>query len=356
MSFGECDSQVAQKAMNKLYKHEHTADIYFVFKSGERIPAHKYLLAAASELFDAMFYGPIKKEGDVEMDKVSAGGFVEFLQFFYSNTIKLTMTNIGDVMSYGHKYEVAESVNLCVWFLMENLTADNVLQAHGLAILFKHNDLRAKCKHLTSYYTEDVLQSASFLECDRTTLNYILALDVLSCPKTIVFGALMSWVKAASGKEELTKGIVQTHLSDLFYKIRFRSMGYDEFVSLLPAFGQLFTADEFNEILQMIGNENFQPKIFNTLHRTPTTHIITYPPSGVGAISINVPDFKCLAVGEHLNDVIINFYLQYIFLEVLTAEQKKKTHIFDTFFYESLTSKRIPDQHDTNVLKNGLSV
>lgn len=70
-------------------------------------------------------------------------------------------------------------------------------------------------------------------------------------------------------------------------------------------------------------------------------HILTYPSTGVGGISIYVPDFKCLAADEFLNDVIINFYLQYIFYEILTPDQRVRTHIFNTFFYEALTSKRV---------------
>lgn len=65
--------------------------------------------------------------------------------------------------------------------------------------------------------------------------------------------------------------------------------------------------------------------------------ILTYPSCGVGAISITANDFKCLATDEYLNDVIINFFIKYLFEEVLTANQKLVTYMFDTFFYETLS-------------------
>lgn len=249
---GEYEIGVAAEAIKKLYGDEKTADVHFTFKSKERVPAHKYLLAAASDVFDAMFYGPVKEKGDVEIDDASAVGFMEFLRFFYFNQIKLTMANIGDVLNLGQKYDINECVNLCLRFLIENLTIDNVLEVFSLAILFEQDDLREKCEDFIEYNTEEILQTTNFLECDRQVLNHILKLRSLSCSETVVFEAVMSWVKVASKQEELTKDIVETHLGDLFHEIRFRSMCYDEFVDLLPSYGKLFTGDEYREILQMV--------------------------------------------------------------------------------------------------------
>lgn len=143
----EYEIKIVTEAVKKLYQNEKTADVHFIFETEENIPAHKYLLAAARDVFDTMFYGSIKEKGDVKIGDVSAAVFMEFLRFFYFNTIKLTMANIFDIIHLGHKYEVAECFNLCVRYLGENLTVDNVHQVHSLAILFEQNELRAKCKN-----------------------------------------------------------------------------------------------------------------------------------------------------------------------------------------------------------------
>ncbi|XP_055316050.1 sentrin-specific protease 6-like isoform X2 [Sitodiplosis mosellana] len=88
----------------------------------------------------------------------------------------------------------------------------------------------------------------------------------------------------------------------------------------------------------------------NNNNESNIDHIVSYPSSGAGAISITVPDFQCLAVDEFLNDVIINFYLQYIAREVLTPEQEAKTHIFNTFFYEALSAR--PTSDSTSNFRN----
>lgn len=66
--------------------------------------------------------------------------------------------------------------------------------------------------------------------------------------------------------------------------------------------------------------------------------LLIYPSVGKGGIAINTEDFTCLAMEQYLNDVIIEFYLKWLFFEVLTEEQRQKTHIFSTFFYKRLTT------------------
>jgi sentrin-specific protease 7 len=66
--------------------------------------------------------------------------------------------------------------------------------------------------------------------------------------------------------------------------------------------------------------------------------LLIYPP-GRGGISISTIDYACLASDIYLNDVIIDFYLKYIECELLSPEQREKTHIFSQFFYKRLATK-----------------
>lgn len=70
-------------------------------------------------------------------------------------------------------------------------------------------------------------------------------------------------------------------------------------------------------------------------------NILIYPPTGKGGIPINTKDFICLGIDQYLNDVIIDFYLKYVHNEILTEEQRNKTHIFSTFFYNTLTNTKL---------------
>lgn len=73
-------------------------------------------------------------------------------------------------------------------------------------------------------------------------------------------------------------------------------------------------------------------------------NILIYPPTGKGGIPINTKDFICLGIDQYLNDVIIDFYLKYLHTEILTETQRAKTHIFSTFFYNTLTNTKLLGQ------------
>lgn len=70
------------------------------------------------------------------------------------------------------------------------------------------------------------------------------------------------------------------------------------------------------------------------------SNILIYPATGKGGIEVKANDYICLASDQYLNDVIIDFYLKYLLNQVLTVDQQAKTHIFSSFFYNTLTNTK----------------
>lgn len=259
-------NQIPNESGKLLYLDAETADVHFSLGS-DRIAAHKNLLAAASDVFKRMFYGPMKEKGDVTINGVCAAAFKEFLQFFYIDRVKLTIENVAEVMQLGDKYNVAKCIDLCVKFLKNALTFDNICTGLSLAILYDHNELLKFCEKRIIENTSAVFKSAAFLECDQQVLRYILDMNLFSCPEAEVFEACMLWVKTTSKQDKLTKEIVQTHFGDLFYTIRFASMKIKDIANLTDPYGFLFTFDEYREIIQMIELPAFKPQFFTAIQR-----------------------------------------------------------------------------------------
>ncbi|KAL2315295.1 SUMO deconjugating cysteine peptidase Ulp2 [Schizosaccharomyces pombe] len=71
------------------------------------------------------------------------------------------------------------------------------------------------------------------------------------------------------------------------------------------------------------------------------TTILVYPFSGTNSIAITNTDLTRLNEGEFLNDTIVDFYLRYLYCKLQTQNPSlaNDTHIFNTFFYNRLTSK-----------------
>jgi Ulp1 family protease len=50
-------------------------------------------------------------------------------------------------------------------------------------------------------------------------------------------------------------------------------------------------------------------------------------------MEVKIENYSCLSYKQLIDDVIVDFYLRYVFNEKLTEAQRKTTYIFKTFFY-----------------------
>lgn len=65
------------------------------------------------------------------------------------------------------------------------------------AIRYEHKELMKFCEKIIMRVTE-ILGSAGFLECEKSTLHFILKMDIVSCHGINMFEACMQWVKQKS--------------------------------------------------------------------------------------------------------------------------------------------------------------
>ena len=251
-------------SVHNLYLNDSMADVSFVFESENvRLPAHKLILAAASDVFKTMFYGDLPEKRDVKIVDATSEVFKLFLQFFYWSKVELPNGNVAEVMALGHKYNVPECTQICIDLLEETLDVENVFRCLGLAILYDLDGLKQHCETMIANRTTAVLKSQSFLEISRAILGNILEMEYMDCREKDLFEACMAWVKHASKQKYLTKEIVEAHLGPLFYNIRFGLMTINEFGPLSLAYGSVFSPDEYKEIVHMISVPGFKPTLFN---------------------------------------------------------------------------------------------
>lgn len=95
------------------------------------------------------------------------------------------------------------------------------------------------------------------------------------------------------------------------------------------------TTSEFNQMMKKVRDTCID---FDDSTSPENIRQILIYPQGKGGISINTEDYMCLATDQYLNDVIIDFYLNYLRINTLKKDQSSKTHIFSSFFYKRLTT------------------
>lgn len=250
---------------------EQKADIKFLFDSGNdtitAIQAHQSVLSAGSDVFKSMFDEMPKNRGEFNVKGVPKMLFKEFLKFFYQDDrVNLSAKNAYDLLNMGLKYKVQKCIDDCTRFLIKILSVGNVCNTLEFAIHFNQTDLIKKCEEFIIVNTEAVLRCRNFFSCTKDVLEHILRMNMLSWSEFHIFEACMAWVKHQSKETKLTKELVDKHLGDLFYEIRFRSITYRELCSLVNRYRDVLEED-FTTISDMITRPRFQADKFNVCPR-----------------------------------------------------------------------------------------
>jgi Ulp1 family protease len=60
--------------------------------------------------------------------------------------------------------------------------------------------------------------------------------------------------------------------------------------------------------------------------------------TGNSSISVTWNDYYCLEEGSFLNDTAIEFYIRWMY-DQWSDEKQKSCHIFNSFFYQNISSK-----------------
>lgn len=244
------------------------ADVWFVI-DGERIPSHKLILTAMSVYYKTMFYGSLPESGEINMNEanISPESFKEFLKFIYLVKPNLTIDNIEGVINMA-KISLSDDIFAeCEKFLKNAITKDCLFYAYQLALQYDMNSLNLLCEEEICVHIESALKSKSFLQFPYEFLQVILKSDSLACEEKDIFNACIAWAKAAcrrNGLDAANMEHLRGQLGDSLHQIRFTSMTNKDAAACIGPYPGLFTLDELQEIICMVGhNQTFQPKKFN---------------------------------------------------------------------------------------------
>ena len=260
-----------KSTMNKLFeKRSKTGDIKFIVDS-EEIYAHRCVLAALSPRYEAQFYGDLAEKDSIEVEEISSAAFKEFLQFFYTNEVTLTLENIEDVINLAKQSLVDELVIECINFLMTVIGIDKLLWCHQLALGYELKSLEEFCVKHIGINIENIFQNTDFLSCERDVLCRVLNFNSLNCNETVVFDGCIAWAQAKcerDGIDATDTANLRAALGESLLKIRFCSMKAEEFAAINRKYSGLLTAQESIEVFQTIilKASGEQPSIFDDVN------------------------------------------------------------------------------------------
>lgn len=277
-------SSYASDISHRLYLNQRSANVFFTFpNSSERIPAHKFILAMASCVFDQMFYGssPVVT-GDVLIAGHTPDTFKDFLKFFYLAEFTLKANNITDVVHLLHAYKMPKCLELCTRFWLKHYDDGNIndiCMAYELAIKFQMAKFQERCEHKIAIHFAEVLKTDTFLSSSFGVLHRILGFDSLLCDESVVLGACLDWARykcKENGKDENNMENLREYLIDssnganLLHKIRYVSISHNDYSMHLDAIYAVLTDMERKDVNRLVlGSTAVETNKFRTEPRKP---------------------------------------------------------------------------------------
>lgn len=253
----------------KLFLDAKSADVNFIIyielEPVEKVPAHKKILAAISEVFNKMFFGVLKEEGDIKIYDSTVEAFKTFLWYCYSGDVALTKQNIDMVMYLSHKYDVSECLMKGAQFIEKRLPFEHVLWGYELAVEFHCDGLRTKLERQICEDPAIVFASDEFRECGPHLMKRILELDTNWNPM-YVFESCIKWAVKKCQDNGLDPTIMKNLRNELgvcFHYIPFPLMAAAQIADCVSQYKDLFDRDELAELLMItVPNKVLNLKLF----------------------------------------------------------------------------------------------
>lgn len=251
------------KSMSNIISHqqllnaEQFADFHFILDDTQKvqsIPAHKVLLISKSDYFDKI----LSKNNDITLlaiTRVSRSVFLEFLQFFYTTSVKLTVNNIEHVIKLVKEYGVVDALQLCEHFLKTNTTSETALMFYGIYAEYRLSPkLIERLEEIVFNDPNNVFNAQMCTKIDKIMLEYLLRSNKWKCSELIIFKYAIRWaiMSIASNGKIATPATIRIELGDCLYRIGFALMTLKQLAGVLEKYPGLLTRGEYVDILNYI--------------------------------------------------------------------------------------------------------
>ncbi|XP_031566559.1 BTB/POZ domain-containing protein 6-B-like [Actinia tenebrosa] len=155
------------------------------------IPAHKYILAISSPVFEAMFYGESAETGrTIDLPDCTKEGLQEMLLYVYSDEVNLTGSNVLQVLCLAERYMLPLLKEKCEAYLEKELKPEEVF--HVLPHV-RNEKVEQKCWDMVDSDAERAVSSESFLNVSKEMLGKVLGRDTMSIDKVVLLQAVEKW-------------------------------------------------------------------------------------------------------------------------------------------------------------------
>ncbi|XP_039289391.1 BTB/POZ domain-containing protein 3-like isoform X2 [Nilaparvata lugens] len=219
------------KRFHRLADSDVHSDCEFVVGSEKKIiKGHKLIFSAASDVFDAMFFGPFREDNSVNIVDLRPEGFEGMKTFIYTNEICFnSVSHALFTYTAAQKYLVTQLENVCIKFIEDNLKPSQVLEFYELCKLNCITKFKKLCTRIIQDETDEVIASDYFVSVKPKTMKLILKSPTLKLNSEIdVFDNFERWALAEAERRAINDNDIASSFDDLKEHIRFLTIKGDE--------------------------------------------------------------------------------------------------------------------------------
>ena len=260
-----------------MLNNDRLSDVKFVAansngESKQVIPAHKFILAIGSPVFEAMFYGELAETKDtIELPDCDYESLLELFRYMYSDEVNLSGSNVMGVLYLAKKYIVPSLTDKCTEYLKEKLDPSNVFIILPYSLKYGEKALEDRCWKVIENHTEASMKSEGFETIERSLLEAIVARDSLMIKEVALFKAVDGWATKQCKKQSLAvEGKIKRRIlgEEVIKAIRFPVMTAEEFADVVLD-TNILHPNEITSLFKFFNSALPSPVAFsNTLRHT----------------------------------------------------------------------------------------
>lgn len=231
---------------------------------GQRIPAHKVILAASSDFFRALLFGGMKEANQAEVElQAPLHAFKALLRYVYSGHMGLSILReetVLDMLGLAHQYNFPQLEAAICDYLRQVLALRNVCSVLDAARLYGLEGLMNYCYGYLDRNAAEVLNHTSFLQLSVEALQGLLLRDSFFAPEVDIFRAVCEWFNA--NKHWINMEERRDEVNAILKCVRFTLMSLEELLTVVRPF-HLVTPDMLLDAIE----QKTQTKSTDLKHR-----------------------------------------------------------------------------------------
>ena len=163
----------------------------------EKFPAHKNVLAAASQYFLKMFTVNMKEKHnkDIMVESVTAKAMGAILNCIYCGHLSISDKSITEILHAASLMQLTNTIEVIASYMQSYLKAENSCLYLKLATLYSFQDVVDKINNFFLTNFQEVADEAGFLQYDADKMDGILCSDDLIVQnEKFVFDFIINWI------------------------------------------------------------------------------------------------------------------------------------------------------------------